>query len=405
MDRIPAILPENLKNILKGTRKVKYNGVNLPVDCIIDTPSIMLKYYLTTNKKKMRLHSEVLKKKYNKEYNHIINFLQDYGIIKLDKDYYNGGGKNGQCRTYKLTEETLESKRERVYLTYSCLINKYKDFYSKKFIKSKNYKYISSKVMDHVIYNLNRVDLSYDSAKDYLDSIQNKLTENQYDKNLISLDNLKNLFIYISFDNYGRCHTNFTTLKSKIRDTFLMIDGEKTKTMDISNSQPLFLSFLLSKNKALLKKTEYNLFKQLVIDGKLYQYVYTNRIIKNIVGDPFNTKAKIKEATYVVLFGKNSTNQSNQYTSEQNILFQHLFPTIFNFIKIYKNGNHKKLAYELQRSESNFLFNNICEEAITKYPDIPFFTVHDSITVKESDYDKVNNIFEKHITRIHNKIK
>lgn len=404
MDKIPAILPDTLKEIIGDSNRIAFQGKNLKTDYLIDIISTMLKKYVITNENYYNLSSEVLKRKYNDGYKYYIRYLEHHKILELFSDYYNGK----KCRTYTIPRETLISEFNRTYITDKFLVAKYRELYSIERLKKENYKYISDKVALHVIDQLNRIKLSYNKAKAYLNSIEDQLTKEQYHRNLISLDNLKSSFTYISFDNYGRCHTNFTTLKSEIRDNFLLIDGEESRTMDISNSQPLFLSSLLSKNQQYLDPSEYILFKQLVFEGNLYEYVHNNRLINGINGDPFNSISTIKNSMYVVLFGKNRISEYNKYTSDQNKLFVQLFPTIFDFIRKYKSHNsdkHKALAYELQRSESNFLYNNICEEIIETYPDIPFFTVHDSITVKKSDYSKTKKIFDKHISRLHSKIK
>ena len=73
-----------------------------------------------------------------------------------------------------------------------------------------------------------------------------------------------------------------------------------------------------------------------------------------------------------------------------------LFPTIHNFIKLYKkeNGDYKILAYELQKSESNLIFNKIIRQIMTLYPKINLITVHDSIIVQRSYKESVWAIFQ-----------
>mgnify|MGYP005849838883 CR=1 FL=1 len=400
MNKVSAIIPENLKKLLSGCDKVYYRGKNLKSDNLIDATSTIIKKYIKDKKNFYSLSSEVHKKKYSTYYNYYIDFLVNYNIIKISQRHLNGS----HCTKYSLCEETKNSKFENIFLTDKRLVEKYKKLYSKKKIREKNNKYISERVVNYVIDNLSKVQLSYSDAKEYLEKIQNNLTKCQYHKNLSSINNLKNYFTYISFDNYGRCHTNFTTLKSEIREQFLLINGQKTKTMDISNSQPTFLTVLLSKNKKKIDSKEYELFKNLVINSELYKYIYDNRLIDEIKGDPFNSIPKIKKMVYVVLFGRNRTKTPNK----QNKLFRCLFPNIFQFIINYKNNSkdkHKALAYYLQRSESNFLFNKICEEIIDKHPNVPFFTVHDSITVAEKEYGKIKKIFDKHIKILHKEFK
>ena len=183
-------------------------------------------------------------------------------------------------------------------------------------------------------------------------------------------------------------HTNFTILKSFIRKNCLLIDNEETCEIDISNSQPLFLSKIIrDSNTNWVNKNEFDLFSILVLSGNYYQYLIDNLFL--------NSKSEAKEMTYKVLFGQNREN------SKSDILFKSIFPTIHNFIKLYKseNNDYRVLAYELQRAESDLIFNNIIKEISEKNSDIRIITVHDSIIVQRRWKDFVSKIFNEKITQ------
>ena len=101
-------------------------------------------------------------------------------------------------------------------------------------------------------------------------------------------------------------------------------------------------------------------------------------------------KSEVKELTYKVLFGRNGVN------SKADKMFSKLFPTIHNFIKLYKkeHGDYKVLAYDLQKLESNLIFNKIIRQIMTLYPEINLVTVHDSIIVPKSYKESVWAIFQ-----------
>jgi hypothetical protein len=54
--------------------------------------------------------------------------------------------------------------------------------------------------------------------------------------------------------------------------------------------------------------------------------------------------------------------------------------------------------------ESEFMFNKVVSEIIEKYPEMPFFTVHDSILFPKSYKDKIKPIFDKHLEKLLKKI-
>ena len=177
-------------------------------------------------------------------------------------------------------------------------------------------------------------------------------------------------------------HTNYTILKSFIRKNCLLIDGEETCEIDIPNSQPLFLTKIIDMDSNLVDQKELLLFKELTISGTYYQYVM------NQLGE--SNKKKVKEMTYKVLFGRNIT------TSKVDKDFKKLFPTIHQFIKNYKkeNGDYRVLAYDLQKAESDLVFNTVIKKVIQFYPEIKLITIHDSIVIPRKYKEEVNQIFE-----------
>ncbi len=139
---------------------------------------------------------------------------------------------------------------------------------------------------------------------------------------------------------------------------------------------------ILDSESKWIKQEEFELFRYLTINGKYYQYVMD--YLKT------SDKGSVKEMTYKVLFGKNASN------SKADKVFSQLFPTIHHFIKLYKKekGDYKILSYELQRAESNLIFNKIIKDIINNYPEIKIVTVHDSIIISKKWKDSVESIFK-----------
>ncbi len=162
------------------------------------------------------------------------------------------------------------------------------------------------------------------------------------------------------------------------------MDGEELTEFDIKNSQPLFLTKLIIDSKSKwVDKNELDFFKKLTINGNFYDYIM-NRF--NI-----SERKEVKELTYKVLFGQNNLRYKNDKK------FNACFPTIYNFIKLYKkeHGNYKILSYDLQKAESNFIFNNLIKSIMNIYPEIKIVTVHDSIMVKAKYRNIIEPIFKE----------
>ena len=85
-------------------------------------------------------------------------------------------------------------------------------------------------------------------------------------------------------------------------------------------------------------------------------------------------------------------------------MFSTLFPTILNFIRLYKRekSDYKSLAYTLQRMEYNFVFNKLIRKIMTIDSDIKIVTVHDSIIIDVQYRNIVTQIFNSELDNYFN---
>jgi hypothetical protein len=296
-------------------------------------------------------------------------------------------------RIYSLDDDIFRSKIKRYKNYDKVLLRKYKG----KFVEmvggiDEKESLIELEVKEKLVSDLFSVTIEFDRAIFFLDSLKYQ-DYDIYNRNVYSVECINNKHIFYHFDAYGRMHTNYTILKSFIRKNCLMIDGEETCEIDIQNSQPLFLSKLIEESDSKwVREDEFELFRELTTNGYYYQYVMEQ------TGE--EDKRSVKEMTYKVLFGRNVVN------SKADKFFKTLFPTIHNFIKLYKkeHGDYKILAYDLQKAESNLIFNKMIKTIMNLHPEIKIITIHDSIVVQKKYRDIVNNIFQSEISKEFNLI-
>ena len=374
-------LPECMYSI--STQKtLEFNGVKLKTNYLIDiVHNLILKYYFK-KENRFSLNATVLKDKYGYLYNYYINYLVSNGTLVLKTNYQNGVS----SRIYALDETIFVEKIKRYKNFDKVLLKKYKH----KFIDmihiddTSKSSLIEPLVKEKLVSDLFSVKIEYDRAIFFLDSLKHQDID-IYNRNIYSVDCINDKHIFYHFDAYGRMHTNYTILKSFIRKNCLLIDGEETCEIDIQNSQPLFLTKLIDTN--MVDQREFELFRHLTTTGTYYQYVMSQ------LGE--TDKKKVKEMTYKVLFGRNIG------SSKVDKQFKKLFPTIHQFIKTYKkeNGDYRVLAYDLQKAESNLIFNTIIKKVMKFYPEIKLITIHDSIVIPRKYREEVNQIFEIELKR------
>lgn len=377
-------LPEKME-LLSKDKIITWDNKKLKVAYLIDiVHNLMLKYYFT-KELAFNLSSLILRQKYGTDYNFYIGYLESIGMLKLVSDYCVGK----KTKTWQITEEIFKNKIKRFRNEDRTLLKKYINNILSIEVKDSNYSWIDNNIKQKLIDDLFYVSIDNEASIAYLDMLKQDL--DSYNKNKFAVDSIFDKHIYFHFDNYGRLHTNFTILKSFIRKNFLKIDGEEVAELDIKNSQPLFLTKIIDANGGgIVDIHEYNLFKYLTIQGNLYQYLMDEFGISD--------KKEVKTIMYKVLFGRNH--------SKEDKLFKKVFPTIFDFIKIYKREkcDYRALAYELQRSESNLIFNDVIKEIASNYPEIKLFTVHDSIVYPKKWKDIIEPIFYNKLEDIFGKL-
>jgi len=371
-------LPECLYGI-STIKTLEFNNTKLKTNYLIDiVHNLILKYYFK-KENRFALNATILKDKYGYLYNYYINYLVANGILVLKTNYRNGV----TSRIYALDENIFTDKIKRYKNLDKVLLKKYKN----KFVDmihindTSKSSLIEPLVKEKLVSDLFSVKIEYDRAIFFLDALKHQDID-IYNRNIYSVDCINDKHIFYHFDDYGRMHTNYTILKSFIRKNCLLIDGEETCEIDIPNSQPLFLTKIIDMDSNLVDQKELLLFKELTTSGTYYQYVM------NQLGE--KDKKKVKEMTYKVLFGRNISN------SKVDKGFKKLFPTIHQFIKNYKkeNGDYRVLAYDLQKAESDLVFNTVIKKVMQFYPEIKLITIHDSIVIPRKYKEEVNQIFE-----------
>lgn len=372
-------LPDILVGISSNS-KFTFKEKVLKSSYIVDiVHNLILKYYFK-RENKFSLNASILKEKYGHLYNYYIQYLTDNKIILMEKNYLKGSN----SRIYSLDISIVNGKIHRYRNCDKILLKKYVGRYYQFEIDRNSL--ITRDIKDKLILDLYSVNIQYDKSIFYLDALKNEDTD-IYNRNRYSVDSINDQHIFYHFDHYGRLHTNFTILKSFIRKNCLLLDGEETCELDIPNSQPLFLSKLIKDSKSKwVDSDELELFSILVKNGNYYQYLIDNLMLKH--------KGDAKELTYKVLFGKNHKN------SKWDGMFKLLFPTIHNYIIMYKkdHGDYRILAYTLQRMESDLVFNQIIKTIMIINPDVKVVTVHDSIIIQKKWRDLVSSIFNSKIS-------
>ncbi len=228
-----------------------------------------------------------------------------------------------------------------------------------------------------------------------------------------------------------RFHTNLTNIKKELRN-YITYNQETLGSIDLKNSQPYLLQAIFEPKpfrylkveekikefnpKFNINNNEFQIISGRLIDAKsslenvivsvsgsqeLTNFRSTTRegTFYENVGKQFVKKQEdptqlsseyrklAKKGTYQVLFAKNS---AINYSKEIRI-FKNEFPLIYAFAYAIKQGQHNTLALTLQWVEAKMILGIICRKINEENPEIPLFTIHDSIVTTVQNLEKVED--------------
>jgi hypothetical protein len=155
--------------------------------------------------------------------------------------------------------------------------------------------------------------------------------------------------------------------------------------VDIINSQPLLLLLIPPLSTSSIRCARHKFFedidldiekyKKLVEQGVLYDY------IMNFTGE--KDRDKFKERLFrETFFGKRVSKS-----------FLALFPSVAEKLLDIKKEDYRKLAWMMQRVESDLIVNKICRKIMEEYGyDVFIATIHDSILTTEEHVNKIKTV-------------
>jgi len=372
---------------LTKVKKISHKGMNLKTDYLINIMHELVIRYYFTEELSHNVWSSILRRKYGKYYNYYVSYLVEKKFLFMISNYY----ASKKARTYKININLIDMVRCRV--DDNILIKKHKkDFLVRSFTQETDSP-INKDLRLKLIDDLYHVDIDYESSLQWLN--KEKKDKNiellKYFKNLTSIDGIDCGHLFYKFDSYGRLHTNFTVLKKHIRNNFIKIDGKEVTEIDIRNSQPYFLAVFLKNELGEDKfNKELDYYVDVVKNGLVYD-IFTDKF-----PDIYKTRDEAKIMVYKVIFGKNID------TKKESKIFREIFPTVYNYLKEYKeiSSTYRELSHVLQGLESKFIFDNIVKTVKETYPYIRLFTVHDSVVFPVEYKEEVNLIFRNYLKNL-----
>lgn len=350
------------------------------------------------------LYSKELEKS-NREYKKYLELLISAKVLEANNAYSTS---THRSKSYRFTTTYSDQPFKRYYnygFGNDVPVTSNGSFFEEKC-------YASTGTAKKLLQNLTLLKLS-DQAKETLDKDfeQEKISIGQYNSTGIAIDMLSEGRLFGKQDSYGRIHTNLTCLKKQYRNFLSTTEGEQLVSIDIKNSQPFFSLALLNPHfwekdnvskmlsiheiendisltlqqpelkqplimfcESVEDKGDVKLYKELVLDGSLYEFLQQE--LRN-AGINCSDRKQAKQILFQTYFSK----EFHLWKSKPASVFRKIFPSISHLFALVKKPGHHFLACLLQSIESHVLIENIISDFWKVNPQIPIFTIHDSIVV------------------------
>lgn len=371
-----------------------------------------------------RLNSQIMRK-YSSNYTYYIDFLVKKELIELVKEY---GADTGESRTYKIADKYSYDEIVSYPITDKKLLGKFTDKTTT--VKGKE---ICKAQRPHLVKFFDE-HLQINSHKAF--KIVELYQKENYAKylcgtQLITEFHTQDWHYSNNPDSDNRLHSSLTRLNKALRP-FVTYKGEHLGSVDIRTSQPYFFSVIL---EAILKKNK-KLFKQIGatslltnenIEGLLALEIDRDEVIKFVLsvlnkeegfytlfqkelditydetGKPFRMVTNYINREKKIV-NKDNPKRKEVYETERDFaksivmeifysspkstvsevkMFREKYPSVFKIIKYIKEECvefHKLLSH----IEAYCLLDYVALKFSKKYPDIPLWSIHDSLVTTEN---------------------
>jgi hypothetical protein len=141
--------------------------------------------------------------------------------------------------------------------------------------------------------------------------------------------------------------------------------------------------------------TDWQTFIEKVRDGSFYDYLLKE--LGQRTGRSTLTRELMKKSVFTVLFSANES--TSRLMQRRKAFFSQLFPNVYHLFETFKSQQHRTLALLLQNIESEIFLNRIARRIAQERPDLPIFTIHDSIITTVGNEAFVETIMREELEK------
>lgn len=180
-------------------------------------------------------------------------------------------------------------------------------------------------------------------------------------------------------------------LYDETKTTTTNIKNNNTNNISITSSIQHYLMLAKSDEKPMNK--DFDLYKSLIQEGKLYEYIL-ERAPKCL---KLTDRDSAKKAMFLMMFSKPEVIDKNNGAFMR--FFKELFPDVYIMFEMFKIKNHALLPIILQNIESEIVINRACKKIAVERPKLFIATIHDSIVTTVGNEQYVETVLRDELIK------
>jgi len=152
--------------------------------------------------------------------------------------------------------------------------------------------------------------------------------------------------------------------------------------------------FMLLEIATSLVNTSFDTYKDTVLKGAFYEALQD--AFEQQLGYRVKDRKEVKAAVFQVLFTPNQFYGQKQAAPKR--LFAQQYPELYGVLKAIKKKDPKLLPRLLQQIESHVILKVVAKRMQKLHPNVPIFTIHDSIVTTASNQLLVEQLMQDAFT-------
>ena len=206
------------------------------------------------------------------------------------------------------------------------------------------------------------------------------------------LDCIRRGNIYSDRCEFGRFHSNYTSLSKTLRRNLRTKSNDQLTALDITNCQPLILGIVTRNQSPTPYCSTLSAWLDWTQKGLIYEFAAES--LTAITGRKWE-RQEAKDLFLPFMFDRVDRMRRNLLWQ----VFEQDFSSVLDCICRIKGERYQALSHRLMSLEAEIMIDGVAAKFMQKHPDAPILTIHDELIVPTQYADSARGLIETEFGR------